>query len=111
MAPGDKVCGHRPSVEVLFQSAAEHAGSRAVGVMLTGMGDDGAEGMLAMRRAGARTVAQDEKTCVVFGMPRVAIEKGGAELIRPLPEIANTVLDLISSPRTPARSSELRATP
>lgn len=106
LAQGAKVCGHRPSVEVLFQSAARCAGSRAVAVMLTGMGDDGASGMAAMRQAGARTVAQDEATSVVFGMPRMAIERGGVELVRPLTHIAPTVLDLVETLPTAARSRQ-----
>ena len=85
---------HRPSVDVLFNSCARAAGQNAVGVILTGMGDDGARGLLAMRSAGARTVAQDEATCVVFGMPKEAIAMGGAELIEPLPRIAQTTIRL-----------------
>jgi two-component system chemotaxis response regulator CheB len=91
-APGEKVNGHCPSVDVMMQSVAEHAGANAVGVLLTGMGSDGAEGMCAMRRAGARTLAQDEATCVVFGMPKIAHERGGAESLVPLDKIAQTVL-------------------
>ncbi|NLJ77382.1 MAG: chemotaxis response regulator protein-glutamate methylesterase [Peptococcaceae bacterium] len=89
--PGEKVCGHCPSVEVLFQSLAKHVGANAIGIMLTGMGNDGAEGMLAMRQAGARTMAQDEATSVIFGMPRAAYEKGGAEYLIPLGKIPLTV--------------------
>ncbi len=88
------VCGHRPSVEVLMQSVAECAGGNSVGVMLTGMGEDGSGGMLAMRKKGARTFAQDEKTCVVFGMPKRAYEKGGVELLLPLDKISDTVLEI-----------------
>jgi two-component system chemotaxis response regulator CheB len=95
--PGDLVCGHCPSVEVMMLSVAEHVGRNAVGVMLTGMGHDGANGLKAMRDAGARTIAQDEATCVVFGMPKVAYEKGGVERLVPLPDIAQTVIGLISS--------------
>ncbi|MFZ0389702.1 MAG: chemotaxis response regulator protein-glutamate methylesterase, partial [Calditrichia bacterium] len=84
---GEQVCGHRPSVEVLFRSVAKYAGANAVGIMLTGMGRDGAEGMLAMRQAGARTVAQDEATSVVFGMPKEAYLRGGAEKLAPLHNI------------------------
>ena len=91
---GEPVNRHRPSVDVLFQSCARAAGQNAVGVILTGMGDDGARGMLAMRSAGAHTVAQDEATCVVFGMPKEAIALGGAEFIEPLPRVAQTVLRL-----------------
>lgn len=75
---------HRPSVDVLFRSVAQAAASNALGLILTGMGDDGAEGLLAMRRAGAHTIAQDEASCVVFGMPREAISLGAAERVLPL---------------------------
>ncbi len=84
---------HRPSVDVLFHSAAEVLGPNALGVILTGMGKDGAAGMLAMREAGAYTLAQDEASCVVFGMPRAAIEIGAAAEVAPLPDIARRVLD------------------
>ncbi|MFZ5570555.1 MAG: protein-glutamate methylesterase/protein-glutamine glutaminase [Thermodesulfobacteriota bacterium] len=94
--PGPPVCGHCPSVEVLMQSAAEYVGANAIGVMLTGMGHDGADGMLAMRKAGARTLAQDEATCVVFGMPMEAHKRGGAEKLVPLGDIASTVLELLA---------------
>ncbi len=96
---GEKVSGHCPSVDVLMHSVAEHVGANAVGVMLTGMGHDGADGMLAMRRAGARTIAQDEKSCVVFGMPKVAFDRGGAESLMPLDKIAPAVIRLLSSQR------------
>jgi len=92
---GEKVCGHRPSVEVLFNSVAQSAGANAIGVMLTGMGHDGADGMLAMRRAGARTIAQDEATSVVFGMPKEAYVRGGAEKLVPLNEMASTLKTLL----------------
>ena len=82
---------HRPSVDVLFDSVAENAGSNAVGVILTGMGNDGARGMLAMKNAGAFNVAQDEASCVVFGMPKEAIALGGAHEIHPLSKIAPTI--------------------
>lgn len=84
---GPRVCRHRPSVEVLFESVAEYAGSNALGAILTGMGADGAQGLLAMRRAGAVTIAQDEASCVVFGMPREAIACGAASTIAPLEDI------------------------
>lgn len=93
--PGEEVNRHRPSVDVLFHSCAASLGSNAVGVILTGMGNDGARGLLAMRQAGARTVAQDEASCVVFGMPKEAIACGGAELVLPLDEIAGAVLGLV----------------
>ncbi|HSB64835.1 MAG TPA: chemotaxis response regulator protein-glutamate methylesterase [Thermoanaerobaculia bacterium] len=84
VADGPLVSRHRPSVDVLFRSAAQAAGINAVGVILTGMGDDGAEGLLEMKRAGARTLAQDEATCVVFGMPKEAIARGAAADVLPL---------------------------
>ncbi len=93
----EKVCGHCPSVEVLMKSAADSAGANAVGVMLTGMGADGAQGMLAMREAGARTMAQDEESCVVFGMPREAHKSGGAERLVPLRDIAVSVCNSLKS--------------
>jgi len=80
---GPLVCRHRPSVDVLFRSAARYAGQNAVGVILTGMGDDGARGMLEMKQAGAMTIAQDEATCVVFGMPKEAIKLGGVDKVLP----------------------------
>lgn len=82
---------HRPSVEVLFLSAAQVLGARAIGVMLTGMGKDGATAMLAMKRAGAYNLAQDEASCVVFGMPRAAIELGAVDEIVPLAQMAQRV--------------------
>jgi two-component system chemotaxis response regulator CheB len=91
---GPKVCYQRPSVDVLFFSAAEAAGPDATGVILTGMGSDGAQGLLKMRQAGARTLAQDEATCVVFGMPREAIALGAAEQVHPLGAIAKAMLSM-----------------
>lgn len=91
---GDLVNGHCPSVEVLFRSVARFAAANAVGVMLTGMGGDGADGLKVMRDAGARTFAQDEATCVVFGMPKVAWERGGVEKLVPIQEIAQKVMDV-----------------
>lgn len=90
------VCHQRPSVDVLFNSVADCARSNAVGVILTGMGRDGAEGMLKMRRAGAHTIVQDETSCVVFGMPREAILMGGAEHVVPLPKIPLTILKMVA---------------
>lgn len=87
-----KVNHHRPSVDVLFDSCARVAGGSAVGVILTGMGDDGARGMLTMHRAGCHTIAQDETSCVVFGMPREAIERGAAKEIVPLSRVASAAL-------------------
>jgi two-component system chemotaxis response regulator CheB len=83
---------HRPSVDVLFDSAARHAGKNAIGVILTGMGRDGAEGLLRMRQAGAHTLAQDEASCVVFGMPREAIALGAVHEVVPLQEMSQRVL-------------------
>ncbi len=91
---GPRVCHQKPSVEVLFQSVAQYAGANAVGAMLTGMGNDGAKAMLEMRHQGARTVAQDEASCVVFGMPKEAIEAGAAEKVVPLNKIAETMLSM-----------------
>ena len=91
---GPLVSRHRPSVDVLFRSVAENAGPNAVGVLMTGMGDDGANGLLEMREAGARTVAQDEASSVVFGMPAVAIARGAAEQVWPLSQIAERVTAL-----------------
>lgn len=90
---GPLVARHRPSVDVLFRSAAQYAGANAVGVILTGMGDDGAHGMLEMKLSGAYNVAQDEHTCVVFGMPKEAIKSGAVDAILPLDMIAHTVLE------------------
>jgi two-component system chemotaxis response regulator CheB len=89
---GPLVCRHRPSVDVLFRSAARYAGRNAVGVIMTGMGDDGARGMLEMKQAGAMTIAQDEESCVVFGMPKEAIKMGGVDKVLPLHSIAGSVL-------------------
>jgi two-component system chemotaxis response regulator CheB len=86
----------RPAVEILFNSVAKYVGKNAVGAVLTGMGKDGAVGLLNMRNAGARTIAQDEKTSIVFGMPKEAIAVGGAELVKPLGSICQTLLDLCS---------------
>ena len=87
---------HRPSVDVLFRSAAQHAGKNAVGVILTGMGRDGAAGLLDMRKAGAYTLAQDEASCIVFGMPREAIALGAADEIASLPEMSRRVMARLS---------------
>lgn len=89
---GPLVSRHRPSVDVLFRSVAISAGAKAVGVILTGMGDDGAQGMLEMKETGAATIAQDEATCVVFGMPREAIARGTVDVVVPLERIAAEAL-------------------
>jgi two-component system, chemotaxis family, protein-glutamate methylesterase/glutaminase len=91
---GPMVCHQKPSVEVMFNSVAKYAGSNAIGAILTGMGDDGADGLLAMRKAGARTVGQDEASCVVYGMPKAAFEKGGVEKVVTLERVTQTMLDL-----------------
>lgn len=88
---GPLVCRHRPSVDVLFRSAARYAGQNAVGVIMTGMGDDGANGMLEMKQAGAMTIAQNEETCVVFGMPNEAIKRNAVAKVLPLGAIARAI--------------------
>ncbi len=93
--PGAKVCGHCPSVEVMMNSVASQVGNNAIGVMLTGMGRDGADAMKAMRDAGASNIAQDEKSSIVFGMPKEAYERGGAERLVPLDNIATEVVNLL----------------
>jgi two-component system chemotaxis response regulator CheB len=89
---GPPVCRHRPSVDVLFRSCAKYLGRNAVGAILTGMGNDGAAGLLEMQKSGAATVAQDEATCVVFGMPKEAIALGGVGHVLPLSQIAPHLL-------------------
>lgn len=92
---GPLVCRHRPSVEVLFDSVAKAAGGNAIGALLTGMGRDGAEGLLHLRQSGARTLAQDEASSVVFGMPKEAIKLGGAERVVSLDKIADVILSWV----------------
>jgi two-component system chemotaxis response regulator CheB len=99
LTQGDPVSGHRPSVDVLFNSVAQAVGEKAVGVILTGMGRDGAQGLLAMRKAGARTLGQDEASCVVYGMPRTAFELGSVEKQVSLSSMGQTILDLASARR------------
>jgi len=89
---GPLVNRHRPSVDVLFRSVAKCAGANALGVIMTGMGDDGAAGLLEMRKAGARTIAQDEETCVVYGMPREAVKRGAVEKTVPLGQIGREMV-------------------
>jgi len=89
LSDGPPVSRHRPSVDVMFRSAANCAGSNCLGVIMTGMGDDGAAGMLELHNVGARTLAQDEESCVVFGMPKEAIARGGVDEIVALGELAN----------------------
>ena len=90
---GPQVCRQRPSVEVMFKSVAKYAGANAVGAILTGMGNDGAEGLLEMRKRGAHTIAQNEESCIVFGMPMEAIKKGAAEKIVSLDNIASALIN------------------
>ncbi len=94
ISDGPLVSRHRPSVDVLFRSTARYAGGNAIGVILTGMGDDGARGLAELRAAGARTIAQDEASCVVFGMPAEAIKRGAVERVLPLDRIAGEVVRL-----------------
>lgn len=93
---GEKVNGHCPSVDVLFESVAKEAESKAVGVILTGMGYDGAKGLLSMRKKGARTIGQDEKTSVVYGMPKVAYNLGAVEKQAPLENIPQLIYSMIN---------------
>lgn len=90
---GPLVSRHRPSVDVLFRSAARYAGKNAIGIIMTGMGDDGAKGMKEMHDAGSFNIAQDEATCIVYGMPGEAVKAGAVDKIVPLPEIASTMLN------------------
>ncbi len=96
LVEGPPVCRHKPSVEVLFRSASQAAGPHAAGVIMTGMGDDGAGGLLEMREAGALTIAQNEATSTVFGMPREAIRRGAAKFVLPLDEIATAIMTWIA---------------
>jgi two-component system chemotaxis response regulator CheB len=97
---GPPVSRHRPSVDVLFASVAQAAGAQAIGVIMTGMGSDGADGLLQMRRAGATTIAQDEATSIVFGMPKEAIDRGAATMVLPLPRITFAILTRTAAART-----------
>lgn len=95
--PGPKVSGHCPSVDVLFESVAKSAKNRALGIILTGMGGDGAKGLLEMRKAGARTIGQDESTCVVYGMPKVAFDIGAVEYQEKLGDIAKKTYAVLNT--------------
>ncbi len=110
VSAGPLVSRHRPSVDVLFRSVADFAGNRAVGVLLTGMGDDGAEGLLEMKRAGATTLAQDEATSIVFGMPKEAIRRGAVDQVVALSAIANAICAFVGGGpkgrRAPARTMD-----
>jgi two-component system, chemotaxis family, protein-glutamate methylesterase/glutaminase len=92
---GPLVCHQRPAADVLFNSVATYGGRNAVGVILTGMGKDGAQGLLKMKEAGARTIAQDERSCVVFGMPKEAIKLGAVDEVVPLEKISQAVIDML----------------
>jgi len=92
---GPMVHHQRPAVDILFKSTAKYAGANAIGVILTGMGSDGAEGLLEMKKAGASTIAQDEKSCVVFGMPKEAIKLGAADKTVPLDLIASEIIKMV----------------
>jgi two-component system chemotaxis response regulator CheB len=93
---GEKVSGHRPSVDVLMFSVAKYAKNNAIGVILTGMGGDGAKGMKQLRDSGAKTIGQDEASCVVYGMPKVAFELGGVEHVVPLEKVPDKLLSLLN---------------
>lgn len=93
---GPKVNGHCPSVDVLFESVAKAAGKDALGIILTGMGGDGAKGLLAMRQAGGKTIGQDESTCVVYGMPKVAYDLGAVEYQDKLSDIAKRTYSVLN---------------
>lgn len=93
---GERVQFQRPAVDVLFHSVARAAGKNALGILLTGMGKDGAEGLLAMKQSGALTIAQDERTSIVWGMPRAAVELGAAEKVLPLERIPEAILNFSS---------------
>jgi len=103
ISSGPPVHDQRTSADVLFQSVAKHAGENAVGVILTGMGSDGAKGLLAMHESGAYTIAQDEKTCVVFGMPKEAIKIGAVDTVVPLPGISQEIVNALSEKRKPGK--------
>jgi len=92
---GPRIHHQRPSVDILFKSTAKYAGANSVGVILTGMGVDGAEGLLEMKQAGAKTIAQDEKSCVVFGMPKEAIRLGAADKVVPLGHVTQEILRMV----------------
>ena len=95
LSDGPRVSGHKPSVDVLFNSMCKSAGNNAIGVLLTGMGSDGANGLLEMRNAGSETFCQNEDSCIVFGMPKVAIEKGAAKKILALDEMGKAILNMV----------------
>jgi len=94
--PGEKVSGHRPSVDVLFESVAETVGKNAIGIILTGMGKDGADNLLKMHKSGAFTIGQDQESCVVYGMPKVAYDMGGVDVQSDVEDIATVILKYLS---------------
>jgi two-component system chemotaxis response regulator CheB len=96
LSDADPVNRHRPSVDVLFRSVAQHAGSNAIGIILTGMGKDGAQAMAELKRSGAYNIAQDEASCVVFGMPREAIAAGGVDEVLPVLEITDRLINVLN---------------
>lgn len=100
VADGPRVLRHKPSVEVLFESCAQYAAARAMGIIMTGMGGDGATGLLSMRKAGAVTVAQDEQSCVVYGMPREAVLCGAVQTVAPLDRIAGLMMEFTTGALT-----------
>lgn len=106
---GPLVGRHRPAVDVLFRSVARYSGRNAVGVILTGMGSDGARGMLEMHQAGAITIAQDEATCVVYGMPKEAVKQGGVSYSLPLGRIAEGLLQAAVNGRVPATDDQINS--
>ncbi len=93
---GPPVCGHKPSVDVMFQSAVDMIGPKAVGVLLTGMGRDGAEGLLALHQSGALTVCESQQTATIFGMPKAALDIGASDCAVDLPDIAQWILDAVN---------------
>jgi len=105
----DRVNGHRPSADVLLQSAAQQFGKDVIGVLMTGMGDDGAEGLGAVQRAGGLTIAQSEESCVVYGMPKVAIERGYAGRVVSLDNLANVLFTYCSEERRAEKAAEAGA--
>jgi two-component system chemotaxis response regulator CheB len=109
VSEGPLVSRHRPSVDVLFRSVAAEEGSNALGVLLTGMGSDGALGLLEMKRAGAQTVAQDEATCVVFGMPKEAVALGAVDYVLPLGNIPGVILEASRAPGTESKPTGVNA--
>jgi two-component system chemotaxis response regulator CheB len=105
LTDGEKVNGHRPSADVLLQSVATEFRERAIGVLMTGMGEDGAHGLGAIKHYGGLTIAQSEESCVVYGMPRVAVERGYAMRVVALDSLANTLQSQCTSTNKPARSN------